>query len=471
MKLLASAASAGLLLALVVGAPALLSAPGALRAPLDDLAPREALTMSAVQRDVGHYALEPMVQIAPDGTAFYTALTGPVEFVIPAVLRSTDGGQTWEDVTPSTLGPIPRPEYTMDPYLHVDADTGRVFVTHYYPPGILLGGLVPEEILPECQIVLWSDDNGGSWAESRACIAHDHQTLFTGPPPAGVTTVGYPNVVYLCENSGGGNCRSSLDGGATWSGRVRVWPAGCGPQMGHGSVGPDGTVYVPRLACEFADSSATYYEAAELAMSRDGGATWEIVTVDDTVGVQRFDMTSDVEQAHHDAYVAVDDAGVVHYLFLDGDSMPRLVESLDGGATWSAPRLVAPPDVQAARLGVLAAGAGHLALGLVGSTEPWSASDADVEWHAWLGVDDGATTTWTRATPADDPLKRGPCQGRCPGSHPAGFGMYDFVNIAIDPTTGMAWMSMMDMCPDGCTDTTLDPTYDHPRGAVAIQTS
>ena len=45
------------------------------------------------------------------------------------------------------------------------------------------------------------------------------------------------------------------------------------------------------------------------------------------------------------------------------------------------------------------------------------------------------------------PMKRGACAGRCHGE--VG-GMYDFLDIDIDPLTGTVWAALVDVCTDAC---------------------
>src|SRR3954449_4388244 len=56
---------------------------------------------------------EPNIGIAADGTIYST--------VMGKVVRSTDRGRKWTDVTP------PGHVATLDPFLYVDKGTGRVF--------------------------------------------------------------------------------------------------------------------------------------------------------------------------------------------------------------------------------------------------------------------------------------------------------------------------------------------------------
>ena len=71
-----------------------------------------------------------------------------------------------------------------------------------------------------CSWLLYSDDEGEHWQRNiAACgsLVNDHQTVFAGAPPAGVTTSGFPKVLYYCFNQVADSyCGRSLDGGATW---------------------------------------------------------------------------------------------------------------------------------------------------------------------------------------------------------------------------------------------------------------
>lgn len=63
-----------------------------------------------------------------------------------------------------------------------------------------------------------SDDNGNDRTEiplfGCAEPVNDHQTMVTAPPPAGVVTVGYPSMIYVCYNRVSDvGCVHSNDGG------------------------------------------------------------------------------------------------------------------------------------------------------------------------------------------------------------------------------------------------------------------
>ena len=170
---------------------------------------------------LGHKGAEPTLGVTPKGNVF--VISGA------DVMRSQDKGMTWEVVSPPAN--VPR---SLDPYLHVDAATGRVFMDHLY-----VG----------CSYLAWSDDEGESWLYNPAACGlpvNDHQTLSTGKP-AGAPTLGYPNVVYYGYNGlAYTGVARSLNGGLTFAGgTVAIGPAHCGGLNGHIVTGPDdGTVYV-----------------------------------------------------------------------------------------------------------------------------------------------------------------------------------------------------------------------------------
>ncbi|MFN2594128.1 MAG: sialidase family protein, partial [Actinomycetota bacterium] len=188
--------------------------------------------------------------------------------IVAPVIRSTDGGSSWQ-----RAAPLQRGQVISDPYLYVDPSTDRVFSADL------------QENL--CGSVSLSDDDGNSWITNpQVCGETDHETVFAGPSVTSIT-VGYPNIVYYCAINGGATnlgaaagCLKSLDGGVTYAPTGELaYPARqdesegpgsyCVGATGHGVVGPDGTVYLPKGWC-----GQPY-----LAISHDEGMTWSRVQV------------------------------------------------------------------------------------------------------------------------------------------------------------------------------------------------
>lgn len=388
----------------------------------------------------GASALEPTIGIAPDGTLYTTMLmrrvTGPVFTSPPTVLRSTDEGVSWQIVFQDH-------GMTQDPYTHVDAATGRVFTVDFVG----------------CNLVSFSD-NGEDWttAGGAACgWVNDHQTIFSGPAVTSATQ-GFDAMTYLCGIGGGAvasagtlvTCAKSADGGLTWlptgepafshmigllRSQTRDGAPGCYAGNGHGFVGADGTVYVPRGHCD----------QPWLAMSKDEGATWTRVQVADN------GMPTSPTLVEHEASVIADAAGNIYYFWVAADWLPYLSVSRDGGATWSPPHMVAPPGVTAAALPALAIGEGdNLALAYMGTT---NASDEATWWSGYLSLTFDALSlapTFTTASVNDpaDPLVVGACGPlRCQSQ-------FDFLDVQVAPD-GRAWMALADGCdgPDKCVAT------------------
>jgi hypothetical protein len=92
---------------------------------------------------------EPTVGITRHGSVIFSAIDfdqGVAGQTQPfgAYMRSWDQGQTWEDVTPNQLNTVPNHPVTGDPYVHVDPDTGRIFIVDMLPS-------------VACNSVSWSD--------------------------------------------------------------------------------------------------------------------------------------------------------------------------------------------------------------------------------------------------------------------------------------------------------------------------
>ena len=414
----------------------------------------------------GRTAGEPTMGITSDGTLFHAG----IEFVNGAgarsiIQRSQDGGKTWHEldvVAPGTTADA----VTLDPFMYVDKRTDRLF-------NVDLFGVA-------CSAISISDDRGDSFDPAAVCNHTDHQHLFAGPAPDGADQPsGYENVVYYCSIDGGAlgaygtltACSRSLDGGRTWrrtltpaftddpskeQGNLGI-PGHCAGATGHGTVGPDGTVYLPRGYC-----GQPY-----VAISRDEGDSWERVQVADTgVSVGPGGLEE------HEANVAVDAEGTVYYTWSAQDRLPYMVVSKDGGKTWGKPVLLSPPGVIEGWDPFIDVGdPGRVAVIYVGTANspgpPFcvrATSDSaceNADGSAGRPADDWNETRWTGymavsvdATSAqptfhtvqigsfEDPLTVGECGPlRCQQQ-------YDFLDVVVGPD-GTPWATFVDGCKPG----------------------
>ncbi len=383
---------------------------------------------TGVSRLTGFGAFEPTLGVTSQGDLFMSTSEGATATGFTSIIRSTDHGATWEDVTPKLGGAISAPPTTFDPYVHVDQATDRVY-------NLDMEGL-------NCNWIKWSDDGGGTWTHNPLGCGQppvlDHPSLFTGSPRT-VETIGYENVVYLCVNRiADSACATSIDGGMTWLGFNPVFPGNgeegiCGGLHGHGVTGPDGRAYLGKNQCG----------TPSVAVTEDDGLTWETHLV-----------SQDVPAKRHDVELAVDDAGTVYALWVSDDDLPYLVHSTDHGRTWSDPLMVAKPGLNTTTFPTLAAGAAdRVALVYLGTTSDEAIPDmgANATWHAYLSTIVEATSpdpviAAAPVDPLDDPIARGPCDddNRCDG-------IGDFIDIVIDDD-GRPWAALVDVCNEACVD-------------------
>lgn len=417
----------------------------------------------------GATAREPMVAATPDGV-FYNSLHNHKT----VVWRSADQGSGWAIVQ---RNPVPTvldgSAGYADPFLLADPDTGRLFAADLFST--------------DCVLVEWSDDPaGGAWEWSfigdctQDTGLHDHQSIVTAHPRA-VQTSGYPNVVHYCTSSRDAadarmaRCMASLDGGRTFGAFVDTGMSFCSGLTGHLAAAPDGTVFLPQLACRGQGEEVE----AWVAVSRDDGQSWTPVLVD------RRPASEGGTGVGHEGAVAVDAAGNAYYYYMDDRQLPRLSVSRDGGATWSPSRGVAAPGLTGCTFPSIVAGdAGRIAMFCIGTTVAGGFGMADeiagrATWNAYVSVTlealaaDPAFVTATVNDPAD-PLARGKPIGEelsvealtAPVNS-----MGDFLKVTLD-AQGRIWTALVDECTVACS---AGGTQNSPRGvgyfpaAVGVQ--
>ncbi|HUR60969.1 MAG TPA: sialidase family protein [Candidatus Thermoplasmatota archaeon] len=482
--LLAAAVLAGLLLAGCAQRPSDAPGPGQVPSPLATPqtsglfhtaggllaeAPAGAVAALGGAYHIGLGATEPTLGVDPKGAVYMTASLpgGIMNGGGPTIVRSTDKGQTWKAVGPRLPQGTNVHPASFDPYVFVDAQTGRIYM---------------DDLLPiSCSVLSWSDDQGETWLTNPYACGHtnvnDHQTITTGRPRLVPAMPVYPNVLYFCSNNVYDTaCATSFDGGLTFNPQVPAYPgvqAGsdnqgqglCGGLSGHVKTGPDGRAYLPKGQCGF----------ASVAVSDNDGLTWTQHTID-----TRHRMTD------HEVSIAVDEANTVYATWPAADGFVYYSFSRDAGATWSPALNLTAPGVTATAFNAVAAGGpGKVAFAYIGTTvpggyagkpkgaggltgdivgEPDPPEWANATWNAYVGVITDATSespviqTVTANDPSD-PLARGLCGGtRC-------HGMNDFIDLVIDGE-GRPWGAFVDVCTKKCVSETATH-WDTAEGLVA----
>ena len=379
---------------------------------------------------VGKNAVEPTMGVTKNGQMVYTALESNTAIF---VMRSADGGRTWDDASPKLPTGQAAHRLSLDPYIWVDQWTGRIFNI---------------DLTVACSYLSFTDDLEVDWTTNPlACgrPVNDHQSLFGGPPVSS-SPVGYDNLVYYCWNDvATSSCSKSLDGGLTFSptGSPAFHPADdsgeepvrdCGGLHGHGIVGDDGTVYLPKEHCT----------QPWLSISRDEGLTWSHVRVAKDTAIWGPDPSVDV-----------DAKGNIYYVYLDEMRMPHLTVSQNGGKSWSKPVMFAAPGLtEAVHVTVDAGKPGSVAMAYYGTDDvegKIGKRKYPIDKVTWDGFITMSTNVFDSnplfysgsVNDPKDPLTRGACgPRRCQDA-------IDFIDVVIGPD-GIPYAALADSCTLPC---------------------
>jgi hypothetical protein len=367
---------------------------------------------------------EPSLGLTSSGNLFlYPSFTAPNEateqagqFLGLGILRSMDAGASFERLHSEVAGATNFHTHTADPFMYVDPYTDRVFMEDLALPPF------------NCANLSFSDDEGSTWTQTvGGCMVWDHVGWGSGPPT--VSDPSWPVVIQRCAitlfattlASQASGCQKTLDGGMTWQ------PPGDPAFFG----GPDGLPYVPST-CHgavhhvFVDHRGWTWLGRDwcgtgpwIALSKDEGATWDHLHVDDT------------PMEWHDVGVGVDSAGTAYAFWISVDERPLLSVSLDDGATWSDPMDIGPPGLLTAGNANLApGGAGKAGFGYAGTFEGMEGVHPILA--AGYGLDTASPVFVSGVHPV--PVNDGDCNGGlCDGQ-----GDFTDATIAAD---GTLWSS------------------------------
>lgn len=379
----------------------------------------------------------------------------------------------WTDVTP------PFTPINVDPMIHADYQSGRIFA----------GGLAGP-----CSLMGISDDDGATWVPAANMCSgpqFDHQSVGSGPwsttsPDSVARAAVYPRATYYCAQLALTSCATSLDGGRAWLPFTEV-RGPCGGLHGHIAVSEaTGFAAVPHGGCA-APESPTALAAGSFvgfAYTADNGATWNSRIMPDAPDGDGFDPDLAFSQRSGWLWLAqADDAGIHIALSKDeGDSWETLGSGMAGRgaepaawynltASFQDP-VTGRPLVFGAFPDLEAGDDDRVALAFLGTTNPdgehpfddcSEASDGNV-WHYYLSQSFDGGATWATSRLWEDPVQVGaiwnggggdPCRN-----------LLDFNDMDMD-STGRLHIALADGCTEECADSYfawVNGTGEAPKG-------
>lgn len=369
----------------------------------------------------------------------------------------------WTDVSPQ-FTPI-----NVDPMIHADPVTGRIFA----------GGLAGP-----CSLMGISDDDGLSWTPAgNMCSGaqFDHQSIGSGPwsptaPDTLLRRAAYPRAVYYCAQLAATACATSLDGGRAWLPFTEV-VGPCGGLHGHISVSEvTGMAAVPHGGCAGPEGTLPTDPGSYVgfAYTKDNGATWQARTMPEAQDGDGFDPDLVFSKESGWMWLAqADDLGVhVALTKDDGATWETLGASTPGAApaqwlnltgTFQDP-VTGHPLVYTVFPDLEAGDDERVALAFMGTTDPAGEHPFDLcsedngdetgpedlnVWHYYLSQSFDAGQTWATTRLSEDPVQVGaiwnggggdPCRN-----------LLDFHDMDID-SRGRLHIALSDGCTGACAE-------------------
>lgn len=389
--------------------------------------------------------------------AFFQAYTNTHKAVFDD--NATEDGKPaveWTDVTPVFT------VTNVDPMVHVDPPTGRIFA----------GGLVGP-----CSLMGISDDDGATWTPAANMCSgaqFDHQSVGSGPwsassPDSVARAAVYPRATYYCAQLIATACATSVDGGRSWLSPTEV-TGGCGGLHGHIEVSEvSGTATVPHGGCgEGSGETPTVVPGGNLvgfAVSSDNGATWSSRAMPTSRDGEGFDPAVAFSTESGWLWLAQADALGIHIALSkdEGVTWETLGNSTPGatpGAWFALNTTFTDPEtgnpLKYGAFADLEAGDDErVALAYLGTTDPTGKapfsdcgkrSDANV-WHYYLSQSFDGGATWTTSRLWEDPVQIGAIWNR--GGGAACRNLLDFNDMEMD-SKGRLHIAFADGCIEGC---------------------
>ncbi len=358
---------------------------------------------------------------------FPEAIADPVPLIAGQKLpESCDAN--WEDVSYLTTS-----LETLDPILFTDSKFGRTFVS---------------QLTGANSLFAYTDDDGANWTPGQIGPPNggvDHQTVGTGPYPAGspfasiAQAAGVDFATYYCSQSIVASfCARSDTGGLVFGPGIPIKTAvDCGGAIGalhgHVRVAPDGTVYVP-------DKSCSNKQVA--IVSEDSGLTWKVRPIPDST------------PGPTDPQMALATDGTGYFCYIDGSGRPKAAVTHNKGSSWD------PSYDLGASVGVVSAvfsqgiagDPNRASCAFIGTGQSGNSSGLDFTgvWYAYVATtyDGGHSWATVNVTPNDPVQGQG---GICTSGTTCGTNrnLLDFNEITLDER-GRVLFGFADGCVGAC---------------------